>query len=45
VIFGVLTTDDLEQALERAGGAEGNKGAEAAIAALEMVSLLRDLAS
>ncbi|MFT5390743.1 MAG: 6,7-dimethyl-8-ribityllumazine synthase [Gammaproteobacteria bacterium] len=45
VIFGVLTTDDLEQALERAGGAEGNKGAEAAIAALEMVSLLRELGS
>lgn len=43
VIFGVLTTDDQEQADERAGGAHGNKGAEAALAALEMVSLLRAL--
>jgi 6,7-dimethyl-8-ribityllumazine synthase len=37
--FGVLTTDTLEQALERAGGKSGNKGADAALAALEMVSL------
>lgn len=37
--FGVLTTDTLEQALERAGGKAGNKGADAALAALEMVSL------
>lgn len=43
VIFGVLTTDDRQQADERAGGAEGNKGQEAALAALEMVSLLRAL--
>jgi 6,7-dimethyl-8-ribityllumazine synthase len=43
VIFGVLTTDDQQQADERAGGAHGNKGAEAALAALEMVSLLRAL--
>lgn len=43
VIFGVLTTDDRQQADERAGGAEGNKGREAALAALEMVSLLRAL--
>ncbi len=43
VIFGVLTTDDQEQAEERAGGAEGNKGAEAALAALEMASLFRQL--
>jgi len=42
-IFGVLTTDTLEQALERAGGKQGNKGAEAALAALEMVNLLRRL--
>jgi 6,7-dimethyl-8-ribityllumazine synthase len=42
-IFGVLTTDTLEQALERAGGKQGNKGAEAALAALEMVNLLRKL--
>jgi 6,7-dimethyl-8-ribityllumazine synthase len=43
IIFGVLTTDDLEQALERAGGSEGNKGAEAAASAVEMVDLLRRL--
>ena len=41
VIFGVLTTDTREQADERAGGAHGNKGEEAALAALEMVSLAR----
>jgi 6,7-dimethyl-8-ribityllumazine synthase len=40
-IFGVLTTDDLDQALARAGGAAGNKGAEAARTAVEMVDLLR----
>jgi 6,7-dimethyl-8-ribityllumazine synthase len=43
VIFGVLTTDDLSQAVERTGGTEGHKGEEAAIAAMEMVSLLRSL--
>lgn len=43
VIFGVLTTDDLDQALARAGGAHGNKGSEAAEAALEMVDLLRQV--
>jgi len=37
--FGVLTTDTMEQALERAGGKAGNKGADAALVALEMVSL------
>ena len=37
-VFGVLTTDDLEQALARAGGAEGNKGDEAAATAVEMVA-------
>ncbi len=37
--FGVLTTDDADQALARAGGGEGNKGAEAALAALEMARL------
>lgn len=36
VAFGVLTTDDLEQALARAGGAEGNKGEEAVLVAIEM---------
>jgi 6,7-dimethyl-8-ribityllumazine synthase len=43
IIFGVLTTDDVEQALERSGGSEGNKGAEAAASAVEMVELLRRL--
>ena len=43
ISFGVLTTDTLEQGLERAGGKAGNKGAEAAVAALEMASLLRAL--
>jgi 6,7-dimethyl-8-ribityllumazine synthase len=43
VAFGVLTTDDLDQALARAGGAEGNKGAESAATAVEMVDLLRQL--
>jgi 6,7-dimethyl-8-ribityllumazine synthase len=44
VAFGVLTTDDGEQALARAGGAEGNKGEEAARAAIEMARLLRSVA-
>jgi 6,7-dimethyl-8-ribityllumazine synthase len=39
VTFGVLTTDTFEQAVDRAGGKAGNKGADAALAALEMVSL------
>lgn len=43
VAFGVLTVDSIEQAIERAGTKAGNKGAEAALAALEMVSLLRKL--
>jgi 6,7-dimethyl-8-ribityllumazine synthase len=43
VAFGVLTTHDERQALDRAGGPEGNKGAEAATTALEMVALLRTL--
>jgi 6,7-dimethyl-8-ribityllumazine synthase len=43
VLFGVLTCDTLEQALDRAGGKAGNKGTEAALASLEMVSLLRQL--
>jgi 6,7-dimethyl-8-ribityllumazine synthase len=42
-IFGVLTTDDLSQAMARAGGAEGNKGSEAAATALETAALLRSL--
>lgn len=44
VIFGVLTTDDMTQALERAGGAEGNKGSESAVAAMDMVTTLRGFA-
>jgi 6,7-dimethyl-8-ribityllumazine synthase len=43
VIFGVLTTNDEQQALDRAGGCEGNKGSEAALTAIEMVTLLRTL--
>ena len=41
VAFGVLTTDSMEQALARAGGAAGNKGYEAAVTALEMAQVLR----
>ena len=41
VIFGVLTTDDDDQAAARTGGERGNKGKESALAALEMVTLLR----
>jgi 6,7-dimethyl-8-ribityllumazine synthase len=43
IAFGVLTTDDLDSALARAGGTEGNKGAEAALAAIEMARLVRAL--
>lgn len=43
VAFGVLTTDTIEQAIERSGTKAGNKGAEAALTALEMVSLNRRL--
>ncbi len=43
VAFGVLTTDTVEQAVERAGGKAGNKGAEAARAAIELASLMRKL--
>src|SRR6478609_1819351 len=43
VIFGVLTTETLEQAINRAGAKAGNKGFEAALAAIEMVNLLRAL--
>jgi 6,7-dimethyl-8-ribityllumazine synthase len=43
VAFGVLTVDTIEQAVERAGTKAGNKGAEAAMSAIEMVSLLRQL--
>ena len=40
VVFGVLTTDSIEQAIERAGTKAGNKGAEAAVAAIEMANLI-----
>jgi 6,7-dimethyl-8-ribityllumazine synthase len=43
VSFGLLTTDTMEQAEERAGGAHGNKGAEAADAAVDMAQLMRAL--
>lgn len=43
VAFGVLTVDTIEQAIERAGTKAGNKGAEAAVTAVEMISLLRQL--
>jgi len=43
VSFGVLTTDSIEQAIERAGSKAGNKGAEAAMSAIEMANLLRQL--
>lgn len=42
VIFGVLTTDTIEQAIERAGTKAGNKGAEAAMGALELVNLIKE---
>jgi len=45
VVFGVLTCDTLEQATDRAGGQHGNKGADAALAAIEMADLLRKLES
>jgi 6,7-dimethyl-8-ribityllumazine synthase len=41
IAFGVLTSDTMQQALERAGGTRGNKGFEAAVTALEMVQVLR----
>lgn len=43
ITFGVLTTDTIEQAIERAGTKAGNKGFDAALAAIEMVGLLRTL--
>ncbi|HZT44138.1 MAG TPA: 6,7-dimethyl-8-ribityllumazine synthase [Chthonomonadaceae bacterium] len=45
VTFGVLTVESLEQALERAGSKAGNKGAEAALAAVEMANLLKQVVS
>ncbi|MFP7754867.1 6,7-dimethyl-8-ribityllumazine synthase [Thermodesulfobacteriota bacterium B35] len=43
VLFGVLTTETIEQAIERAGSKAGNKGSDVAVAALEMISLLEVL--
>jgi len=45
VVFGVLTVDTIEQAVERAGTKAGNKGADAAMSAIELVSVLRRLQS
>jgi 6,7-dimethyl-8-ribityllumazine synthase len=45
ILFGVLTTETLEQAMDRAGGAHGNKGWDAALAATQMVKVLDDLRS
>ncbi|MBU1077382.1 MAG: 6,7-dimethyl-8-ribityllumazine synthase [Spirochaetes bacterium] len=43
VIYGVITADSMEQAIDRAGGKSGNKGADAAMTAIEMVNLLKDI--
>ena len=43
VMFGVLTTDNIEQAIERAGTKAGNKGYDCALGAIEMVNLVRQL--
>jgi 6,7-dimethyl-8-ribityllumazine synthase len=43
VSFGILTTDNIEQAIERAGTKSGNKGWDAAMAAIEMVNLLKEI--
>ncbi len=43
MLFGVLTTDDQAQAVARCGGSDGNKGHEVAVAALEMITLMRQL--
>ncbi|HHD0037109.1 TPA: 6,7-dimethyl-8-ribityllumazine synthase [Staphylococcus aureus] len=43
VIFGILTTESIEQAVERAGTKDGNKGAEAAVSAIEMANLLKSI--
>ena len=45
VIFGVLTTDTIEQAIERAGSKAGNKGSESALVAIEMINLLANVSS
>ena len=43
VLFGVLTTENIEQAIERAGTKAGNKGYDCAVSAIEMVNLIRDI--
>ncbi len=43
VMFGVLTTEDIEQAIERAGTKTGNKGFDCAVSTIEMVNLIRDI--
>ena len=43
VMFGVLTTENIEQAVERSGSKAGNKGAECAVGALEMINLLKKM--
>ena len=43
VLFGVLTTNNIEQAIERAGTKDGNKGYECAVSAIEMANLLREI--
>lgn len=45
VIFGVLTVNDMQQALDRAGGKHGNKGIESAVTALKMIKLNKDLSA
>jgi 6,7-dimethyl-8-ribityllumazine synthase len=45
IVFGVLTTNTLEQAIDRAGGKGGNKGSDAAMTAIEMANLLKKLRS
>lgn len=45
ITFGILTTDTIEQAMERAGSKAGNKGTEATLTAIEMVSLLKEIPS
>ncbi|MSQ15031.1 MAG: 6,7-dimethyl-8-ribityllumazine synthase [Dehalococcoidia bacterium] len=45
VIFGVITADTMEQAIDRAGGKAGNKGADAAVTAIEMANLLKSFSN
>ena len=45
VMFGVLTTENIEQAIERAGSKAGNKGYDCAVSAIEMVNLIREIQS